>query len=323
MRIKLKEQEGDMDIVKVERLTKMYDEKNVVDSISFEIKKGEIFGLLGPNGAGKTTTVSMLSCLISPTSGDAFVNGKSIIKEPMEVKKKIGVVPQDIALYPTLSARENLFFWGKMYGLGGKQLHERVDKVLQIVSLTKRSGDLINKYSGGMKRRINIAVGLLPSPELLILDEPTVGVDPQSRTNILDTLKELNKNGLTILYTSHYMEEVEFLCDRVAIMDLGKIIASGTQNELRLLVGEMDSLKIVTINEIPRSLAGAIKKMPSTNEVEIVDKSIEILTLNGRKVLPDVLEILGKSDVKVKSIEIKEPNLESVFLHLTGKELRD
>ncbi|MCG2821758.1 MAG: ATP-binding cassette domain-containing protein, partial [Candidatus Atribacteria bacterium] len=222
-------------MVEVKKLTKIYDARKAVDGISFEIKKGEVFGLLGPNGAGKTTTISMLSCLISPTSGDAHIEEKSIIKEPIEVKKRIGVVPQDIALYPTLSAKENLFFWGEMYGLSGRRLKEKVDEVLQVVGLTERSKDRINKYSGGMKRRINIAVGLLPSPKLLILDEPTVGVDPQSRTNILETLKGLNKNGLTILYTSHYMEEVEFLCDRIAIMDLGKIIAQGTQNELRLL----------------------------------------------------------------------------------------
>jgi len=205
-----------MNIIEVKELTKVYSGRKAVDSISFEIKKGEAFGLLGPNGAGKTTTISMLSCLIPPTSGDAHIEGKSIIKEPIKVKKRIGVVPQDIALYPTLSAKENLFFWGEMYGLSGKRLKEKVDEVLQVVGLTARSKDRINKYSGGMKRRINIAVGLLPSPKLLILDEPTVGVDPQSRTNILESLKKLNKDGLTILYTSHYMEEVEFLCDKVA-----------------------------------------------------------------------------------------------------------
>ena len=216
-----------MNIIEVKELTKVYSGRKAVDRINFEIKKGEVFGLLGPNGAGKTTTISMLSCLIPPTSGDAHIEGKSIIKEPIEVKKRIGVVPQDIALYPTLSAKENLFFWGEMYGLGGRRLKEKVDEVLQIVGLTERSKDRINKYSGGMKRRINIAVGLLPSPKLLILDEPTVGVDPQSRTNILESLRKLNKDGLTILYTSHYMEEVEFLCDRVAVMDLGKIIPRG------------------------------------------------------------------------------------------------
>lgn len=173
-----------MNIVEVKELTRVYSGRKAVDNISFEIKRGEVFGLLGPNGAGKTTTISMLTCLIPPTSGNALIEGKSIIEEPIEVKKKIGFVPQDIALYPSLSARENLFFWGEMYGLNGRRLKEKVDEVLQVVGLTERSKDRIDKYSGGMKRRINIAVGLLPSPKLLILDEPTVGVDPQSRTNI-------------------------------------------------------------------------------------------------------------------------------------------
>jgi len=312
-----------MNIVEVKKLTKIYDARKAVDGISFEIKKGEVFGLLGPNGAGKTTTISMLSCLISPTSGDAHIEEKSIIKEPIEVKKRIGVVPQDIALYPTLSAKENLFFWGEMYGLSGRRLKEKVDEVLQVVGLTERSKDRINKYSGGMKRRINIAVGLLPSPKLLILDEPTIGVDPQSKTNILESLRKLNKDGLTILYTSHYMEEVEFLCNRVAIMDLGKIIAQGTQNELRLLVGEMDSLKITTIDEMPKSLGEIIKKVSEINEVKIADRTVEILTLQGRKVLPKIMELLGNNSIRIKSVEVEEPNLESLFLHLTGKELRD
>ena len=312
-----------MNIVEVKELTRVYRGRKAVENISFEIKRGEVFGLLGPNGAGKTTTISMLTCLIPPTSGNALIEGKSIIEEPIEVKKKIGVVPQDIALYPSLSARENLFFWGEMYGLNGRRLKEKVDEVLQVVGLTERSKDRIDKYSGGMKRRINIAVGLLPSPKLLILDEPTVGLDPQSRTNILESLKELNKDGLTILYTSHYMEEVEFLCDRVAVMDLGKIIAQGTQNELRLLAGKMDSLKIATIDEMPKSLGEIIKKVSETDEVKVADRTVEILTLQGRKVLPKIIEALGNNGIRIKSVEVEEPNLESLFLHLTGKELRD
>ncbi len=312
-----------MNIIEVKELTKIYDGRKAVDSINFEIKKGEAFGLLGPNGAGKTTTISMLSSLIPPTSGDALIEGKSIIKEPIEVKKRIGVVPQDIALYPTLSALENLFFWGGMYGLSGKILKEKVDEVLQIVGLTERSKDIIKKYSGGMKRRINIAVGLLPSPQLLILDEPTVGVDPQSRTNILETLKGLNKNGLTILYTSHYMEEVEFLCNRIAIMDLGKIIAQGTQNELRLLVGKMDSLRIEATDEVPPGLEEVIRKVSEADEIKIAAHSIEILTLHGRRILPRIIKTLGDNNIRIKSVEVEEPNLESVFLHLTGRELRD
>ena len=312
-----------MALLEVKELSKSYGNIKAVGGISFEIQKGEIFGLLGPNGAGKTTTISMLSCLIKPDSGDAFVDGCSILKDSMEVKKRIGVVPQDVSLYPTLSAQENLVFFGEMYGLTGSKLREKVDDVLEVVGLKDRRKEAINKYSGGMKRRINIAVGLLPSPKLLILDEPTVGVDPQSRTNILETLKELNKEGLTILYTSHYMEEVEFLCHRIAIMDLGKIIAIGSLNELRLLVGERDLLRISTANEISKDLVETVKKIPDVSEARVLDESIEILTLHGRKLLPQIIEIFGDTGVKIKSVEVKEPNLESVFLHLTGKELRD
>jgi len=312
-----------MALLEVKELSKSYGNIKAVGGISFEIQKGEIFGLLGPNGAGKTTTISMLSCLIKPDSGDAFVDGCSILKDSMEVKKRIGVVPQDVSLYPTLSAQENLVFFGEMYGLTGSKLREKVDDVLEVVGLTDRRKEAINKYSGGMKRRINIAVGLLPSPKLLILDEPTVGVDPQSRTNILETLKELNKKGLTILYTSHYMEEVEFLCHRIAIMDLGKIIAIGSLNELRLLVGERDLLRISTANEISKDLVETVKKIPDVSEARVLDESIEILTLHGRKLLPQIIEIFGDAGIKIKSVEVKEPNLESVFLHLTGKELRD
>ena len=312
-----------MALLEVRELSKGYGNIKAVGGISFEIQKGEIFGLLGPNGAGKTTTISMLSCLLKPDSGDAFVDGYSILKDSMEVKKRIGVVPQDVSLYPTLSAQENLVFFGEMYGLTGSKLREKVDEVLEVVGLKDRRKEAINKYSGGMKRRINIAVGLLPSPKLLILDEPTVGVDPQSRTNILETLKELNKKGLTILYTSHYMEEVEFLCHRIAIMDLGKIIAIGSLNELRLLVGERDLLRISTANEISKDLVKTVKKIPDVSEARVLDESIEILTLHGRKLLPQIIEIFADTGVKIKSVEVKEPNLESVFLHLTGKELRD
>jgi ABC-2 type transport system ATP-binding protein len=314
---------GDMALLEVKELSKSYGNIKAVGGISFEIQKGEIFGLLGPNGAGKTTTISMLSCLLKPDSGDAFVDGYSILKDSMKVKKRIGVVPQDVSLYPTLSAQENLVFFGEMYGLTGSKLREKVDDVLEVVGLKDRRKEAINKYSGGMKRRINIAVGLLPSPKLLILDEPTVGVDPQSRTNILETLKELNKKGLTILYTSHYMEEVEFLCHRIAIMDLGKIIAIGSLNELRLLVGERDLLRISTANEISKDLVETVKKIPDVSEARVLDESIEILTLHGRKLLPQIIEIFADTGVKIKSVEVKEPNLESVFLHLTGKELRD
>lgn len=313
-----------MALVDVKDIYKKFGDTNAVNGVSFSIAKGEIFGLLGPNGAGKTTTISMLSTLIPPDSGDALIDGKSIIKEPMSVKKRIGVVPQEIALYTTLTAIENLSFFGKMYGLSGKALKERINEVLEIVSLSDRAKEKVQNYSGGMKRRINIAIGLLPSPMLLILDEPTVGVDPQSRTNILETLKKLNKeNGLTILYTSHYMEEVEFLCERVAIMDLGKVIALGTINELRMIVGEKDSIIIKISEEIDGKILEEARQIKEVDKIDYKDKSIHILSLHGRSLLPKIIELLSSNGIKIKSIEIKEPNLESVFLELTGKELRE
>ncbi|HRT37412.1 MAG TPA: ABC transporter ATP-binding protein [Caldisericia bacterium] len=312
-----------MNVVETKNLTKFYGKECAVDKINFSINKGEIFGLLGPNGAGKTTTVSMFSCLIKPTDGDAIICGYSILSKSLDVKKRIGVVPQDIALYPTLTAKENLIFWGQMYGFYGKDLKNRVDKVLEIVSLKDRQNDLIKKYSGGMKRRINIAVGLLASPELLILDEPTVGVDPQSRINILETLKNLNSSGLTILYTSHYMEEVEFLCNTIAIMDLGKIIALGNLNELRILVGEKDKIIFSTINDIKEDIKIKISKIQEVDKINIFEKSLEVLTLQGRKILPEVTKILWDEGIRVKSVEIKEPDLETLFLSLTGKTLRE
>ena len=312
-----------MNVVETKNLTKFYGKECAVDKINFSINKGEIFGLLGPNGAGKTTTVSMFSCLIKPTDGDAIICGYSILSKSLDVKKRIGVVPQDIALYPTLTAKENLIFWGQMYGFYGKNLKNRVDEVLEIVSLKDRQNDLIKKYSGGMKRRINIAVGLLASPELLILDEPTVGVDPQSRINILETLKNLNSSGLTILYTSHYMEEVEFLCNTIAIMDLGKIIALGSLNELRILVGEKDKIIFSTINDIKEDIKNKISKIQEVDKINIFEKSLEVLTLQGRKILPEVTKILWDEGIRVKSVEIKEPDLETLFLSLTGKTLRE
>lgn len=312
-----------MSLVKIENLVKVYGQRVAVDHVSFQIEEGEAFGLLGPNGAGKTTIVSILSCLIPPSEGDAWVDGQSVRANSLAVKRKMGVVPQEISLYPTLTAWENLYFWAKMYDVPSTSRKKRIEEVLEIVGLSDRKHDRIDRYSGGMKRRINIAVGLLPQPRLLILDEPTVGVDPQSRTSILETMKKLNEEGLTILYTSHYMEEVEFLCQRVAIMDLGKLIAIGRQNELRLLVGERDSIHIFTQGVVPEGLFDQLKQIDGVDEVRLSERFLGILSARGRKTLPLVLSLLHDAGVKVKSVEVKEPNLENVFLHLTGKELRD
>lgn len=311
-----------MNLTEVKNLSKKYNEHLAVDNISFYVKEGEIFGLLGPNGAGKSTTISMLSCLLEPTSGEAFIDGKSIKKDPMGVKKVIGLIPQEIALYPTLSAKENLYFWGKMYGLSGSLIKKRVKEILEIVGLTDRAKDRIDTYSGGMKRRINIAAGLIHRPKVIMLDEPTVGIDPQTRINILETVINLNKLGMTIIYTSHYMEEVEMLCNRIAIMDEGKIIAMGTKNELRILVGGKDIIRMDVKNIHPK-ITESLEMIDDVDSIKIKENQIEILSDYGRRVLSSVISKLNELDVKINSVKVQEPDLESVFIHLTGKSLRE
>ena len=297
--------------------------------IDLEIRKGEIFSLLGPNGAGKTTTISMISGLVEPTRGDAKIGGFSITKQPLEAKRLMGVVPQEIALYRTLTGRQNLEFFGKMYGLRGGLLGERVDEVLEFVGLTDRQKDKVENYSGGMKRRLNVGVGLLHKPELVYMDEPTVGIDPQSRRRILDTVMELrDERGMTVLYTTHLMEEAQELSDRVGIMDHGEIIALGTQDELIQRVGEVDTL-ILTIggSEIDEGLPDQLQRdVPGVTQVLVEqgdEGQITISAKRGRKALPDVIQLTEAAGVEVQSVAVQEPDLEAVFLHLTGRALRD
>ena len=314
-------------LVKVRDLVKRYNPPNgvlAVDGVSFDIHEGEIFSLLGPNGAGKTTTISMLSCLLKPTAGDATVAGHSITRRPMEVKKVIGVVPQDVALYPTLSARNNLLFWGRMYNMGGGALKARVAEILEQVGLSERAKSKVETYSGGMKRRLNIAVGLLHKPRLLFMDEPTVGIDPQSRRNILNMVKDLNRQGMTVLYTTHYMEEAQELSDRVGIIDHGKIIALGTQAELTQVVGEHDGLRLhLDEGADSQSLVAALRELPAVLEVSATDGEIVLLAPEAEDVLPAVITAANQLNVRVRSVDIQEPNLEAVFLRLTGRALRD
>ncbi len=311
------------DIATVTGLVKRFGDLAAVDGVDFAIREGEVFGLLGPNGAGKTTIISMMSCLIPPTEGDIFIDGASVRKQAIAVKSVLGVVPQEIALYPTLSARENLAFWGRMYGLGGKTLSSAVDEALELAGLADRAKERLEKYSGGMKRRINIAAGILHKPKVLLMDEPTVGIDPQSRNHILETVKDLNAQGMTVLYTSHYMEEVEFLCDRVAIVDHGKIIAQGTLAELRRVVGDADVVRIGVDDAFADETLDAIRALEGVEKAERADSTLEILAADGGAVLADIVSALTAAGEKVHSAEVVEPNLESVFLHLTGKSLRD
>ncbi|MEW6404004.1 MAG: ATP-binding cassette domain-containing protein [Chloroflexota bacterium] len=311
-------------ILEVDNLAKSYGDFAAVKGITFDIKEGEIFSLLGPNGAGKTTTISMLSTLYNPTSGDAAICGHSIRKDPMAVKKVIGVVPQEIALYEDLTARENLMFWGQMYGLSGKALTARVEEVLEQIGLTDKAKNRVKTYSGGMKRRVNIGVGLLHKPRLLFMDEPTVGIDPQSRRAILDTVKDLNKQGTTVLYTTHYMEEAEELSDRVGIIDHGELIALGTQKELTQQVGQSETLILhVGENDDPEALASELKWMQGVLEAEPLDGRVSVITPEAEDILAGVVTRANERGIKIRSIDIREPNLEAVFLHLTGRALRD
>ena len=308
--------------IQVQGLHKDFGDIHAVQGVDINITKGEIFSLLGPNGAGKSTLISMLSGLLRPTDGDALVMGYSITKDIAEVKKYIGVVPQDIALYEDLSARENLTFWGKMYGIRGQALKTRVDEILEIVGLTDRQKDRVGKYSGGMKRRINIGVALLHKPDIVFMDEPTVGIDPQSRRNILDSVKALNKEGMTVLYTTHYREEAQELSNHIATMDLGKVIAVGAHNELVTIVGELDRIELGLSEPSPQAIK-AWEKIPGVDNVVAEDGTATILAKDSNTILPRLFESANKFEARVTSVEIFEPNLETVFLHLTGRALRD
>ncbi len=343
-------------IVEVHNLVKRYGDFTAVDGVSFEIAQGSIFGLLGPNGAGKTTTISMLACLIAPDEGDVLVDGHSVLTDSKAVRRVLGMVPQEIALYPTLTAAENLRFWGQMYGLSGKQLADAVDYGLKMAGLEDRAKSRVETFSGGMKRRINIAAGILHRPRVLLMDEPTVGIDPQSRNHILETVRELNREGMTVLYTSHYMEEVEALCDRIAIVDHGKAIAAGSLEELRALVGDEDRIRVrvgdsieTTATEADMPDAGepessesdliedvqpqvapeaatalaAVRELPGISRAEMIGGAIDVLVPEAAAVLGEVVGAIAQSGAHIRAIEIVEPDLESVFLHLTGRGLRD
>lgn len=310
-----------------------------VKDVSFDIQRGEIFSLLGPNGAGKTTTISMISGLLTPTKGDASIDGHSITKEPLVAKRLLGVVPQEIALYPALSARQNLEFFGKLYGLRGGSLKRAVDETLDLIDLKDRQKDKLEHFSGGMKRRVNIGVGLLHKPQLIYMDEPTVGIDPQNRRRILDTVLRLrDEMKMSVLYTSHLMEEVQEISNRVGIIDHGQLIAMGTVGELIQKVGEEDRL-IFTLesdrvdeniiqrlkSEIPTVTSAQFDPQTSDNPdaASMSAGKLTVFATRGRKALPDIIRIANEAGLGIVSVEVREPDLEAVFLHLTGRALRD
>jgi ABC-2 type transport system ATP-binding protein len=311
-----------MNAIEVNNLKKSFGDLQAVQDASFAAEAGEVLSLLGPNGAGKSTTISMLSGLLAPTGGDACIMGHSVLREPAAAKRSLGVVPQDIALYPDLSARENLVFWGKMYGLRGTELKTRVDEVLQVIGLVDRQKDHVGKFSGGMKRRVNIGAALLHKPDVVIMDEPTVGIDPQSRRHILDNVKELNQNGMTVLYTTHYMEEAAELSHHIAIMDKGRVIAYGSHDELIKMVGEQTRID-VTLNVEAEKILDAWRGTEGVAKIDVLDGKIAALVDDSNRVLPRLFDAAARQGVRITSVDIQEPNLETVFLHLTGRALRD
>ncbi len=303
-------------------LAKRFGARQAVDGVGFTIAHGETYGLLGPNGAGKTTTISMVCGILARDGGEVLIDGSPLDPGATSVKAAIGYVPQDLAIYPDLSARENLAFFGRLYGLRGHELRERVDEVLGVIDLVDRAKERTANFSGGMKRRLNIGIGLLNRPRLLILDEPTVGVDPQSRNAILDSVAALSAQGMGILYTTHYMEEAERLCDRVGIIDEGHIIAEGTRRELVALVGGVDKVSLAASGDVATA-AGVLRTVDGVREATPHEGGIDILVTEARKHLPALLQAASRDGVVVKSVEVVEPDLEAVFLHLTGKALRD
>ncbi len=308
--------------IHTEDLSKHFGDIQAVRGVNFDVPQGEIFSLLGPNGAGKSTIISMLAGLLKPSGGDAQVMGHSIVHEPMEVKRSIGVVPQEIALYPDLTARENLNFWGKMYGLRGAALRQRADEVLDIIGLADRQKGRVGTFSGGMKRRLNIGLALLHRPQVIIMDEPTVGIDPQSRRSILDNIKQLNQQGTTVLYTTHYMEEAQELSNHIAVMDRGQVIAYGTHDELVKIVGGQDRIDLTLNTEASRALE-CWRTLDGVHQVDAQNGKVTLLVDDSDFVLPRLFETSARLGVRITLVEIQQPNLEAVFLHLTGRALRD
>ena len=303
-------------------LRKSFGDLDAVRGVSFHIGSGETYGLLGPNGAGKTTSISMISGLLARDAGAVTLDGAAMTTTSLGPKRDIGLVPQDLAVYPDLTARENLRFFGRLYAMSKAELEPRVDEVLEIIGLADRADDRASEYSGGMKRRLNIGIGLLHRPKLLVLDEPTVGVDPQSRNSILESVEHLSDEGMAVLYTTHYMEEAERLCDRVGIIDEGEIKAEGTRRQLIQMVGQQDMV-LISAAGVHDSTVRELRDLPAIDSVSPGDGHLELLMADAGGVLTEIMRVLADQGASVTSVAVEEPDLEAVFLHLTGKALRD
>lgn len=309
-------------ILELVNVTKTYKNTPVVNGVSFAINEGEIFGLLGPNGAGKSTTISMAAGILKPTGGRIMLDGRDLRADLNRSKRLIGYVPQDLALYPTLSARDNLEFFGRIYGMTGRELSGRVNDVLKIVQLTDRAGDAVEQFSGGMKRRVNLAVGLLHRPRLLFLDEPTVGVDPQSRNAIFESLEALNRDGMSIVYTTHYMEEAERLCARVAIVDHGNIIAMDTPASLIQRLGD-GVIQLELQGNDTAGLDESLRRLDSVKQVTRRGNQLEIQTRRFEQTIVDAMQVVTRLNSRVTGMNLMEASLETVFLNLTGRSIRE
>ena len=311
-----------MPLLECEGLVRRFGDRTAVDDVGFEIAPGETYGLLGPNGAGKTTTIRMVCGLLDADEGRVRVDGATIDRRSAAARSAIGFVPQDVALYPDLTASENLAFFGRLYGLTRRDLEGRVAEVLELVALSDRAGDRVETFSGGMKRRLNIAAGLVHRPRLLVLDEPTVGVDPQSRHAILESVQALGSDGMAVLYTTHYMEEAERICDRVGIIDRGRLVAEGTRRELVAQIAEHDHVRLAATGDLA-ALAAECAGLDGVASAIVTGDALDVVVIEGRRFLPRVIEIAERLGVTLNSIEVTEPDLESVFLHLTGTALRE
>ena len=310
-------------MIEIKDVTKSYGRHKVLQNVSFEIMEGELFGLLGPNGAGKSTLIDILTGIQSMDSGEIFINGKSIKTDKVEIRKHLGLVPQDIALLEELNAVDNLEYFGGLYGLAGAELKNQIEKLLEVAGLTDKKKEKVKNYSGGMKRRLNIAVAMLHNPSILILDEPTVGVDAQSRQHIFDYIQSLAEQGTTILYTSHYMEEIEALCKRVFILDLGEEVAYGTKEEVKKLVGHTQTVAL-TLERVPAGFDEVLKNSENGIQFVTVDGQDIALTIDQTIFsMMKLIEQVEQAQLVIKSVNVKETTLEEAFLQLTGKTLRD
>lgn len=310
-------------MIRVENLEKSFGSVRAVDGVSFTVDPGEIFGLLGPNGAGKTTTISVLATLLRADAGRVTVCGHDPAVDPAAVRRRIGVVPQEIALYEELNARDNLVFWGRLHGMSGKALSRRVDELLEAAELAEHSRRAVRTYSGGMKRRLNIMAGLVHGPEVLFLDEPTVGIDAQARSRILDMVREMNRSDLTVLYTTHYLEEAEQLCDRIGVIDTGRLVAIGDKDELISQIGDVDQIRFRLPDGLESALREEAPTWPGVESVAARRGKMEIRAVEGAPLLPLLTEFLGRNGAELHGLEVIRPNLESLYLKVTGRALRE